>query len=115
MEQNIIKKGRVDKNAAELNAGNNKKKYKVKAIQDNVVYARKLKLGYYLSGLYYLVLWKSYLEEKNTWEPVSAAQHLKKLISFIYKNHLYKLKAISKAINTALLITKLIIKSITIK
>ena len=45
--------------------------YKVEAIRDNVVYARELKSGHLL-GLYYLVSWKRYPEEENTWEPASA-------------------------------------------
>ena len=41
-------------------------KYKVETIQDSVVYAKKA--DRHLPGLYYLVAWKSYLEEENTWE-----------------------------------------------
>lgn len=40
------------------------KEYKVKAICNSMVYARKSKN--YLPGLYYLAVWKSYLEEENT-------------------------------------------------
>ena len=45
-----------------FDAGNNKK-YKVKVIKNSVVYAKKAK-GHLL-GLYYLVSWKSYLEEES--------------------------------------------------
>ena len=55
-------------------AGDNGKEYEVKAIWDSIVYTRELK-GH-LPGLYYLVLWKGYPKEKNTWEPASAMQHL---------------------------------------
>ena len=44
-------------------------KHKVEAIWDNTVYARELKSGH-LPGFYYLVLWKEYPKEKNTWELV---------------------------------------------
>ena len=47
----------------ELKEGNSEK-YKVKAICENAVYASKLE-GHLLS-FYYLVSWKSYLEEENT-------------------------------------------------
>ena len=51
----MTRKMQVDKNAMELDAGNNSGEYKVKAIQDNSVYVRESKSGY-LPGLYYLVL-----------------------------------------------------------
>ena len=67
LEQDIIGKRRVDdENAAELDAGNKSGEYKVEAIRDSVVYARESEASH-LSGLYYLLLWKRYLEEKNTW------------------------------------------------
>lgn len=46
---------------------NNNKKYKVKIIQNNKVYVKKVR-GH-LSELYYLVILKSYLEKKNIWKP----------------------------------------------
>ena len=48
----------------EFETGNNKE-YKVDGIWDSAVYARELATGQ-LPRLYYLVLWKSYLEEENT-------------------------------------------------
>ena len=79
LEQNNTKKERVE-NVLELDVGNKgNKEYKVKAIRNNAAYARKSE-GHLLE-LYYLVAWKSYLEEKNIWEPASVVQHLKKLIS----------------------------------
>lgn len=39
--------------------------YKVKAIWNSKVYAKKLNNGHLL-GVYYLVFWKGYSEEKNT-------------------------------------------------
>ena len=53
----------------EFNAGNSEE-YKIKAIQDITVYAKESED--YLSGLYYLVAWKGYPEEENTWNPVLA-------------------------------------------
>ena len=83
-----------------LKAGDSKK-YKVKAIWNNAVYARKLESDQ-LSSLYYLVAWKKYPKDKNIWKPSFAVQHLKKLINSFYKNHLKKLTIISLPINSAL-------------
>ena len=64
LEQDTTRKGRVDKNATELDAGEVSGKYKMDAICDNAVYARE-SVGHLL-GLYYIVFWKSYQEEENT-------------------------------------------------
>ena len=79
LEQDTTKKKRVEK-VSELNASDNSKEYKLEAIRDSTVYAMKSKSGH-LSKLCYLVAWNNYFEEKNTWEPVSAEQHLNRLIS----------------------------------
>ena len=47
----------------EFDIGNNKK-YKVEAIKESNIYAKKTKE--YLPGLYYLVFWKSYPKKENT-------------------------------------------------
>ena len=65
LEQDTTRKGRGDENAMELDVGKDSGEYKVKAIRDSAVYARKSESGH-LPGLYYLVFWKGYLEEKNT-------------------------------------------------
>ena len=76
LEQDTTRKGQVHKeNAEELDAGDNSGEYEVEAIWDSTVYARESESGH-LPGFYYLVLWKRYLEEENTWEPASAVQHL---------------------------------------
>lgn len=49
----------------DFNTSNNKnKEYKIKAIQNNTVYAKKLELDH-LPKLYYLVSKKNYPEEQN--------------------------------------------------
>ena len=72
LEQNTTKKERVNNRVKELElkAGNSKE-YKVEAIWDSAVYASKSESGQ-LPGLYYLVAWKRYLKEENTWEASSA-------------------------------------------
>lgn len=70
----------------------------MEAISNSAVYAKESKN--HLSELYYLVSSKAYLEEKNTWEPLSAVQYLRKLINLFHKNHSNKLIAIFSAIGT---------------
>ena len=71
LEQDTTKNGRV--NDMQLNfefeAGENKE-YEVENIRDSAVYARES--AGQLLGLYYLVSWKGYPKEENTWELVSA-------------------------------------------
>ncbi len=61
------------------------KKYEVEAICDSAVYARESE-GH-LPGIYYLVSWKGYPEEENTWEPALAVLHLRKIISTFHCDH----------------------------
>ena len=51
----------------EWNAANSKN-FEVGAILDNAVFVKEPKS--HLLKLYYLVVWKSYFEEENTWESV---------------------------------------------
>ncbi len=44
----------------------NSKEYEIDTIYDSEVYVKELDSGYYLLGLYYLILWKSYSKEENT-------------------------------------------------
>ena len=99
--KNTTRKERVDKRVTKLKlkAGNNEE-YKVEAIWDSAVYTSKLKSGQ-LPSLYYLVAWKDYLKDKNTWEPLSAVQHLKKLINCFHKEYQEKPTATSLPINSA--------------
>ena len=100
LEQDITKKGRV--NDMQLNfefeAGDNKE-YEVDGIWDSTVYARES--AGQLPGLYYLVSWKGYPKEENTWEPTLAIQHLQKLITAYHKDNPEKPTVISVPINTA--------------
>ena len=92
LEQNTTKKERVSKKVPEFDAGDKySEEYKVEAIWDSVVYVNKPESGYLL-GLYYLVAWKIYFEEENTWKLLSVVQYLKKLISSFHKNYLDKCK-----------------------
>ena len=89
-----------DDNTAELDAGNDSGKYEVKIIRESTVYAKKSESGH-LPDLYYLVSWKGYPKEENIWEPASAVQHLRKLISSFHKDHLNKPTATFPTIDTA--------------
>ena len=101
LEQDITKNGRVDENVTDLDAGDNDSgEYKVEAIRDSAVYAKKSESSH-LPGLYYLVSWKDYPKKENTWEPYSAVQNLQKLISSFHKNHPNKPTTTSETINTA--------------
>ena len=65
LEQDNSRKEQVDKKVMELKfVAGNIKKYKVEVIWDSAIYASKVE-GY-LPNLYYLVMWKKYLEEENT-------------------------------------------------
>ena len=101
LEQDTIKKERVNEKVLKLDAGNkDSKEYEVEAIWDSAVYTNELKSGH-LPGLYYLVAWKGYSKEKNTWKPLSAVQHLKKLINSFHKDHPEKPTATSPPIDSA--------------
>ena len=112
LEQDSTRKGRVDEvvRQMEFDAGyGDGGEYEVEAIRDSAVYARESESGH-LPGLYYLVSWKGYPEEENTWEPASAVQHLRKLISSFHKDHPDKPTATSPAIDTAPPMARLTIK-----
>ena len=101
LKHNNTRKGRVDEITTQLKfeVGDNGEEYKVEAIWDSVVYARKSE-GH-LPGLYYLVAWICYPEKENTWEPALVVQHLWKLISTFNKDHPKKPIATSLPIDTA--------------
>ena len=84
----------------EFKAGDDDKEYEVDGIRDSAVYAKESATGQ-LSGLYYLVSWKGYPEEENTWEPASAIQHLRRLVTAYHKDNPEKPTATSAPVNTA--------------
>lgn len=95
LEHDVTKKGQADKVISYLefeSDDSNEKKYKVEAICNNVVYVKKSKSSH-LSGLDYLISWKSYLEEENIWVLVLAVQYLRTLLSNFYKKYSKKLTA----------------------
>ena len=53
LKQDTTRKGRVDENVTEFEAGNNEE-YKVEGIWDSAVYAKESAAGH-LPGLYYLI------------------------------------------------------------
>ena len=109
LEQDITRKGRVDEKVTELEfETSNSKKYEMEAIWDSTIYGNKAD-GHLLS-LYYLVMWKRHPEEKNTWEPSSAVQHLKNLINSFHKEHPKKLTATFPPINSTLLVARPTVK-----
>ncbi len=95
--------------AIELNEDDSEK-YEVEPICNNKVYAKKSDSDYNLPGLYYLVLWKGYLEEENTWEPGSALLHFCKLISTFYNDQLERPIATSSLIDSAPPMARSIVK-----
>ena len=98
LEQDTTKKRQVNDMQLKFKAGDNKE-YKVDSIWDSAVYAKES--AGQLLGLYYLVSWKSYPEEENTWEPTSAIQHLQRLVTAYHKNNSEKPTATSDSVNTA--------------
>ncbi len=85
--------------------------YKVEAIRDSAVYARESE-GH-LPGLYYLVSWKGYPEEENTWKPASAIQQLQRLVSTFYKEHPKKSTTTTTPVNSAQPMVKPAVKPVS--
>ena len=102
LEQDITRKGRVDKKTSQLEFEDDGegKKYEVEAIRKSAVYTKESESGQ-LSGLYYLISWKGFSEEENTWEPASAIQHLRRLVSTFHKENPDKPTATSTPVDTA--------------
>ena len=112
LEQDTNRKERVNEKVRqiEFDVDNNESgEYEVEAIWDSAIYARESDSDH-LSDLYYLVLWKRYPEEENTWEPTSAVQYLRKLISLFYMNHPDKPTVTSPTIDTAALMARPTVK-----
>ena len=83
----------------EFEAGDDKE-YKVDGIWDSAVYAKESTTSQ-LSGFYYLISWKSYSEEENIWEPASAIQHLRRLVTSYHKDNPEKSIATSLPVDMA--------------
>ena len=90
-----------------FDVGNNKK-YEVEAIIDSAIYAKEAEK--HLPGLYYLVFWKGYPEEKGIWGPFSTVIHLRKMISAFHKDHPEKPTATSSLLNSTSPMAKLSVK-----
>ncbi len=113
LEQDITRKGRVDNKALpepekelEFEAEGNKK-YEVKAIIDSAVYGQQA--NNQMPSLYYLVSWKGYPEEENSWESSSAVIYLRKLINTFHKEHPEKPTAISPPLDSIPPMARLIV------
>ena len=104
------KKG-VDKKTLQLEFEDDgkRKEYEVGAICNSAVYVRELESGQ-LPGLYYLISWKSFLEDENTWKPVLAIQYLRRLVSIFHKEYADKSTANSLPIDLAIPMAKLNIR-----
>ena len=98
----------MDENVTEFEAGSNDEEYEVEGIRDSAVYAKESATGH-LPGLYYLVSWKNYPEEENTWEPASVVQHFQKLISTFHKDNPAKPTTTSPPVDTAPLMARPIV------
>lgn len=100
MDENVIRQ--------KFKAGNNNREYKMQEIKDSSVYSKEIKGN--LPGLYYLIFWKDYPQEKTIWGPTLVVWHLQKLINIFYKNHFDMLIAIFPLVNNAPLMAKSIAK-----
>ena len=111
LEQNTTRKKRVDEKTLQLELENNNegKEYEVEAIRDSVVYAKELESGQ-LPCLYYLISWKDFLEEENTWELTLAIHHLRRLVTTFHKENLNKQTATSTSVNIALSTSRTTVK-----
>ena len=103
MEKDTTRKPQVGETISllefESNGDGDGKDYEVEAICDSEVYTRESEC--HLPGFYYLISWKGYPKEKNTWEPSLAIQHLRRLVSTFHKEHLEKPTATSTPVNSA--------------
>ena len=113
LELDITRKGQINElfpeSEPEFDNGDNMD-HKLEVIKNSVVSAKKA--DGYLSGLYNLVFWKSYLEEKNTGEPSSTIMHNRKMIFTFHKDHPEKPTGISPLFDSTLPIAKPSVKPI---
>ena len=102
LKQDTIKKGRGF-SVPEFKPNDNKE-YEVEAIRDSAVYAKEE--DGHLPRLYYLIVWKDYPEEVNTWEPSLAVMHLRTMVSSFQKDYPEKLTTTSASLDSVLSIAK---------
>ena len=88
----------------ELDPNDKSGEYKMETIQDSAVYAKEA--DGHLPRLYYLVTWKGYPKEENTWKPSSSVMQLRKMINTFHKDHPEKPTTISPPLDTAPLIAR---------
>ena len=87
LEQDTTKKRQVNDMQLDFEfEASDDKKYEIDGIWDSTVDAKESATKQ-LPGFYYLVLWKGYPEEKNTWEPTLAIQHLWRLVTTYHKDN----------------------------
>ena len=98
LEQDTTRKRR-EFSVPEFEPGDDDKEYEMEAIRDSAVYAQEA--DGHLPGLYYLVAWKGYPEEENTWEPSSTVMHLRKMVITFHKDHPKKPTATSTPLDSA--------------
>ena len=109
LEQDTTKKGQVNDMQLDFKFEiGDDKKYDVVDIWDSTAYTRK-SVGQ-LPRFYYLVLWKSFSEKDNSWEPAMAIQPLQRLVTAYYKDKSKKPIATSALIDTAPPIARPIVK-----
>lgn len=111
LEQDITKKGQVNKFSELELAVVEDKKYKIEGIRDNAVYNEAVEGK--VPGLYYLIPWKSYSKKMTTWETASIVLHLHKMISIFYKAYLKKPTAMFPLLDSVPLMVRPKIKPTT--
>lgn len=62
------------------------KEYKIKEMKDSAEYIN-VPAGAQLSGLYYIISWKNYPEDKSTWELALTVMQLWKMIGIFHKDY----------------------------
>ena len=88
LEQDTTRKERVDEKTLQLEFEENieDKEYEVETICDSAVYTKEFESGQ-LPSLYYLIFWKNFLKDENTWKLASAMQHLRRLVNTFHKEN----------------------------
>ena len=62
-----------------------------------------------MPGFHYLILWKNYPEEENTWEPILVDIYLRKLINTFHKEYSEKSTASFLLLDSALSMARLLV------